>query len=249
MAAADVLAGFAEGVFVYGEADDALTRCILIVISVRVQSISFLDGVDSLTRDNLLLDKLDLQRCHAKLKVEQSLVPVVRNCVIKAYSLNDDREVLSPLVAGRRIVAELAKVNELAILVLRCLVELALPGGYKARIVRIDLREANHKGCLRSLIHFCTLLHFLVEDGRALGRLELEVEAKRDDLGLGRMTQLQRHLIENEIVLDTRDIHRFCALGGVVADFVAHLPGVGLGTRAPLDAQTLVTVHGGKLLV
>ena len=62
------------------------------------------------------------------------------------------------------------------------------------------------------------------------------------------MTQLQRHLIENEIVLDTCDIHR-SILSGVLADFVAHFPGVGVGTCASFDAQALVTVHGGKLLV
>ena len=178
MAATDVFAGVTKGVFVDSKANDALTRRALVVISVRVQSVSFLDGVDSLICDNLLLDKLNLQSCHVKLKVEQTLVPVVRYCVIKAYSLNNDREVLSSLVTGGRIVSELAKVYELSILVLRRLIELVLHWRYKACIVRIDLREPNHRGCLSSLIHFRTFLHFLIQVCHALRRLKFKVETK-----------------------------------------------------------------------
>ena len=68
---------------------------------------------------------------------------MVRNSVIEAFGLNDDREVLSSPISRSRIVAVLAKVNELSILILAGLVKLFLRGDYEACVIRVDRSETN----------------------------------------------------------------------------------------------------------
>ena len=104
-----------------------------------------------------------MQRRNVELEVDYPSVAVILNCIVLADSLDDERvELASPVTCGC-LVAELAKIDEAAELVMPGLHFQLLANVYNARIVKIDWRKVDEAGCSSRLFHLHLLLHFLVE--------------------------------------------------------------------------------------
>ena len=107
-----VVARLCESTLILSQANDAFLLTVFVVISARIESERFLNGEDSCCCHDLLLNQSDLSRCQIELEVEDSLMEVASLCGIHTCGLDDEREVLAPLVTHAAHLAKFAEVND-----------------------------------------------------------------------------------------------------------------------------------------
>ena len=101
---------------------------------------------------------------------------------------------------------------------------------------------------LSNRVHLGDFFNFLVKSDGGPRRLHLEIESQLQHFWVRRSHKLQRSFVEDEVVLDTLDLHR---LGWI--DLLIHgicdFPWVATHASTVIYIELLTGVHGIELLV
>lgn len=115
-------------------------------------------------------------------------------------------------------------------------------------LIRVLLNERDHASMLSSRIHLGDFFDFLVKSDGGPRSLHLEIESQLQHFWIRRSHKLERSFVEDEVVLDTLDLHRLSWINLLIHG-ICDFPRVATHTSTVIYIQLLVGVHGIELLV